>query len=211
MRYIFFLLIVAGSLISCNNTNSDKPADNPDSSQPERTVPASSRAALFAALKDLQATLESNDKNKVAALFSFPLTDSVMATHLDDSVFQKKYRDAGDQLTKQLFLEYYEPIVKYTNLDYITSLFKYLPIDSLGSSDEMEKYIKSKTNPCAEHYRIELDGDMVRLISGSVENDEYRASKLASEDESTGCEYSVVWMFRMEGSKLKFERYAAAG
>lgn len=212
MKYVLFLLIVAGSLVSCSNANNEKTADGADSAQPESTAPASSRAALLTALKDLHTTLATNDKNKIAELFTFPLTDSIMPIFLDDSVFSKKYVAAGDQLTKQLFFEYYDTIVKFTDLDHIGELFKYLPVESLGNSDEMEKNIGAKTEPCLRQYRIEVEGDRVRLITGTLENADYKAQKLsASEDTSAGCEYSAVWMFRLEGNKLKFERYAAAG
>lgn len=206
MKPLFLALFIAGFLISCNNAGTDKQADGADSTQNEEAP--SPRRALVDAVNELKATLQSNDKNRVAELFEFPIADTIMGVYLDDSVFMKIYRSSGDRLTKPVFLKYYDTISRVTNLADIIELFEHIPVDSLLYKDEFEKVIVNKKEPCALVYGIMVEGESVTFRFGTIRNINYDSP---NEDETDGCEYSSMWMFRFDGKKLRYERTAVAG
>lgn len=210
MRLNFLALLLAGFIFSCNNANNDKQADGVDSNQKAGTT---SPRTIADAINDLKTTLESNNRSNIADLFEFPMADTVMAVYLDDSVFKKSYRAAGDRLTKSLFLQYFDTISRSSNLSDIAEGFKYLPVDSLRYTNELFKEFKEKKEPCTRSYSIEVENDEVKITYATNPNDLFVVPKGSEDDDQfySGCEYASSWIFRFDGNKLKFVRQVAAG
>lgn len=209
MRLHFPALVLAVIIFSCNNANTDK-QNSADTTQNKTET----SRTISDAISELKTTLESNDRDKIAGLFTFPIPDTIMAVYLDDSVFKKNYTAAGDQLTKNMFLTYYDTIARYTNLRDIIVALKSLPVDSLRYLGKIETDISAKREPCVAFCSIEVNGNDVTLKYSTIANDEYVKPKGSSEDDESevaGCEYASFFMFVFDGNKLRFVRYAAAG
>lgn len=210
MRLFFLTLVLTGLIFSCNNASNDKQADGADSTQNAGTT---SPRTIADAINDLKTTLESKNRSNIADLFEFPMADTVMAVYLDDSVFKKSYRAAGDRLTKSLFLQYFDTISRSSNLSDITEGFKYLPVDSLRYTNKLIKEFKDKNEPCTRYYSIEVQNDEVRIVYGTNRNDLFTVPKGSEDDDRyfSGCEYGSFWLFRFDGNNLKFVQQVAAG
>lgn len=208
MKAIPLALVLAVFLFSCNN-GTDKQADGSNSAQTANT----GKRSINDALVDLKATLESRDPNKIAGLMDFPVPDTVMNVYLDDSAFQKEYKSWGEKLSRPLFLKYYDTISKFTYLDKITAIFKYIPLDSLKNRSEFTVPIETNAKePCAGNYRITIEGNEVTLTYGTNINPDYEGDvKGTDEVEDGGCEYALIWMFRFDGNSLRLLRQAEAG
>ena len=143
----------------------------------------------------------------------FPLEDTVMNIYLDDSMFQKSYQAAGSKLTRELFRKYYDTIYKFTYLDQVSQIFRHIPLDSLKSKNEVTKEYKDKNEPCTRYYTIHKEQDEVTLTYGTNSNIDYVDKKGKSPDHAdvAGCEYSVFWIFKFDGNKLRLVRQTAAG
>jgi hypothetical protein len=213
MRSISLALVLTAFLFSCNSSNNDRKADGPDSTQAADKGAEVSRT-MTDAVNDLKAILESNDKERIAALIDFPVADTVMGIYLDDSTFQETYKANGNKLTRSMFMNYFDPIQRHTYLDQITRVFEYVPIDSLRYTKELSREIKNKNEPCASHYHIAVEGDIVTLSYVLDDNDLYIKKGTKEEQEAfedAGCEYGVYWIFRFDGNKFRLVQYAAAG
>jgi hypothetical protein len=210
MRLHFLILILAVFIFSCNNAGNDKQAGGNDSTQNAGTA---NPRTVADAINDLKTILESKNRSNIADLFEFPIPDSIMFVYLDDSVFQKSYRAAGERLTKSLFLQYFDTISRYTNLSDITEGFKYLPVDSLRYTDSLTREFKDKKDPCTRFYSIEVANDLIRIGYGTHQNDLFIVPKGSKDDDRyfSGCEYDSFWLFRFDGNQLKFVARAAAG
>lgn len=211
MRSIFLVLISVALLFSCSNSSTEKQADDSDSAQSADDQKSGVRTVADA-VNDLRIILESGNKTEIAALFPWPLADSVMPVYLDDSVFKKNYTAAGDKLTQNMFIRYYDTISKFTNLADIIEGFKYLPVDSLKYKNELNKEFRDNKEPCTRYYNIRIEEEEVTLTYGTNFNNDYKDPKGKTDDEDvSGCEFASIWMFKFDGNKLKFYRYAAAG
>lgn len=202
MKPISLALLLAAFIISCDNTNTDKQAVTPDS-----TENTAAESPLASALADLRQTLESGDHANIANLIDFPLTDTEMNVAIDDSLFQHDYLAAGGKLTKPLFLKHFDKIAKFTYLDEITRVFKHVPLDSLVNTNEVRKEYREKDNPCMKYYSILAEDNNVTLGFGTNTNSDLDVK----DEDAAGCEYAVFWTFKLAGGKLKFVRQAAAG
>jgi hypothetical protein len=213
MRSISLALLVTAILFSCNSSDSDKKPDGSDSPNAVNPSGNTGPRTITDAILDLKTILESKNRNSIAELMDFPLEDTVMNVYIDDSVFQKSYKAAGNKLSKPLFMQYYDTISKFTYLDQVTEIFKLVPLDSLKYKNELTKEFKDKNEPCMKKYKIEVEQDIVRLVYGTDTNDEYVKKGIAQDEESedAGCEYSVFWIFRFDGNKLKLLHQGAAG
>lgn len=218
MKPILATLALAAMLFSCNNSASEKKAADADTSAnaTAATTTAEKYApspAVLNALNNLKAVLVTRNKSSIADLFEFPMAAAVFRPYIDDSTFSEKYQAAGELLTKNLFLEYYDKIAKYSNLEDIIYGLEVLNVDSLRHTNEISKIFATKNEPCAFVYTITVEDEKVEMRFSINPNTNYVPSKKATDEETddTGCEYSSVWEFMFDGQRLKFLHQAAAG
>jgi hypothetical protein len=176
MKPLLLGLIIAGFIFSCKNSKSDKKAEGSDLKD-STAAGTSPRRAMIIAINDLKAALESKDKNRIAGYFDFPIPDTVMSLYLDDSTFMEIYRSSGDQLTRKVFLEYYDTISRFTSLTDIMDLFEYVPVDSLLYKDDLEKEVVNKKEPCIPYHGISVEGESVTFRVGTYSNKDYESPK----------------------------------
>jgi hypothetical protein len=209
MKPISLPLVLIAFLFSCNNNGTDKQADGSDPGQAANSGKRTIQNAIF----DLKATLESRNPNKIADLMDFPVPDTVMNVYLDDSAFQKEYKSWGEKLSRPIFLKYYDTISKFTYLDKIAAIFKYIPLDSLQYTNELKKELTAGAKePCAGYYSIRLEDNIVTLTYGTNINPDYEGEiKGTDETEDGGCEYGLYYIFRFDGQRLRLIRQGEAG
>jgi hypothetical protein len=204
MRSIFAALAVLALLISCSNANNDKKAEDGDSAQNAGATHSEPRT-IINAIAGLRTILESKNKQEIAGLIDFPVPDTVLEVHLDDSAFQESYRAAGDKLTRAMFLDNFDKIARYTYLDKITDIFQYIPFDSLRYTNELEKRFADEKMPCSPYYSISREENLVTLFYGTHANSDYvkRGDPAETTMGEAGCEYGVFWVFKFDGNRLR--------
>ena len=72
--------------------------------------PETDRQVIVKELKIIKALIQSNDKNKIAALFDFPIPDSVCNTYIDNAAFETEYEKNDNKISKVMFIKYYKEI-----------------------------------------------------------------------------------------------------
>lgn len=217
MRKTLIFLTVCGLLLSCNQSNRTKVASDTTivTQQTDTAASKTERQILIEELKRLQALFATMEKQKIADLFPFPLSNETVGIYIDDSTFNEEYEKNGNKATKTMFIQYYGDISKSLQIDQVNQLFKKLNIDHLLQEDSLEHEAIIKAEPCYHYYRAEIDKDLVTLTVGTNSNKNYK-SKSISEDEipensSEMCEHMLWWVFRFDGKQLHFKEISGAG
>lgn len=205
-------LIIATALVllvACNNND----ASTKKSVQPTTVTPA--RNILIAELKKLQRAVASNNKEKIADIFPFPLPEEALSIYTDDTTYYNKLKLNGGTITRQMFLKYFKEVSENIWLDQMNNLFKCINLDSLVYKDILEKEAYIETEPCYYSYQAEIIEDSIILSLAMNSNKSYKSSKQNTEDDipenaSEICEHVIWWIFRFDGTKLHFKRITGA-
>jgi hypothetical protein len=213
MRKIVIILIAFVILVSCNNSQKTNTASNIQVS--EQISDTTKRQKLILELKKLRQTIASNDKEKIAEIFEFPLSDEFFSIYVDDNSFNEQSKSNGNRTTRTMFLQNYEAIAESIWIDPLKNLFHYISIDSLEHKDKLEYEAYSKTEPCFYSYQIELNNDMVTLRMNMNSNRSYQSKTISEEDipenSSEICEHNFWWIFKFDGNKLHLDSISGAG
>src|SRR4051794_6124819 len=111
MRQTLILLTFFGLLVSCNNTNTTKVStDTTLKQQSDTTSIKTARHILIDEIKQLQAVFASNDKEKIAELFSFPISNETVGIYIDDSTFNAQLDKNHNKVTRTMFIRFYRDI-----------------------------------------------------------------------------------------------------
>jgi hypothetical protein len=203
MRQLTIALAAVLISFSCNNSSDEKIVHTASTTQNVQASDENQR--LIDELKKMGMILSSGDKNKIAELFPFPITDSAFGIYLGDNL-QEDYKKNGNLITREMFLKHYSTFIQAQDLNGFRDIFKNLPLDSVTSKQPLFKERTIKGEPCIEFHKIEMRTDTVELQSGF--------SGLAdpnSSDADVGCEYNSIWYFRFDGKKLRYLFHAVAG
>ena len=102
------------------------------------TATKNDRQILVEELKRLQAVLASDDKEKIADLFGFPVYNETIGIYIDDSSFNAQLDKNGKKVTRPMFIRSYREVAESLQIDQVRRLFKKLNIDSLLLKDTLE-------------------------------------------------------------------------
>lgn len=214
MRYTFFILTVSAILAACNSSDRTNSASGTKAVEQHLDKSKASRQILIAELKKLQQIIASNNKEKIAEIFPFPLSDTAFSIYIEDSTYNEQFKRNGNSTTKAMFLQHYNKIAASIFVDQVNSLFRHLKLASLLYKDSLQHDAYIKTEPCFYSYKIEVVKDEVTLRMDMNSNQNYK-SKKASEDEidenaSEICEHNFWWIFKFDGRKLHLTNISGA-
>ncbi len=213
MRQTLILLISVLTLIACNNSDTTRSTTNNQTEQQADTN-KSTRNILIEELKKLQKAVASNDKEKIADIFQFPLSDTAFSIYIDDSTYNELFKTNDSKTTKKMFLQFFKEISSSIQLDQINNLFKHIKVDSLLHKNILQYDAYIKTEPCYYSYKIEVIKDNVTLRMDMASNQNYKSKKTSPEDipenSSEFCEHNFWWIFRFDGHKLSLTNISGA-
>jgi hypothetical protein len=217
MRQIVIFLTVCGLLLSCNQSDRTKVASDTTTAtkQIDTAATKTERQILIEELKRLQSLFATNNKQKIADLFPFPLSNETVGIYIDDSTFNEQYEKNGNKTTRGMFLRHYREISESLQVDQLNQLFKKFNIDDLLQKDTLEHEAIIKAEPCYHYYEVKIEKNIVTLTVGTNSNKDYK-SKNVSEDEipensSEICEHVLWWVFRFDGKQLHLKGLSGAG
>ncbi|HEV2353415.1 MAG TPA: hypothetical protein VGR89_04185 [Puia sp.] len=143
---------------------------------PDSTAPG--RPSLIAQLKGIHRLLATGDKHMIAQLFSYPVPDSVGNIYAEDTAFRTELARNGGNMTREMFLRYFDSISPALQFDQFNRAFELLNVDSLARRDTLETEDDTTNEPCTYFYRIRVDGDTLVSITYGVSsvNPDYSAS-----------------------------------
>jgi hypothetical protein len=207
MKQIIFVLTALITLIACNNRNDTKVKGRQTEQAIDSAKNKLDRNVLIEELKKLRRIIASNNKEKIAGIFEFPIVDTIFGGYVDDTTYYKQFKLNGDRTTKTMFLQHFKEISISMEFDQVNNLFKKIKnVDKLLHKDTLEEDTYIKSEPCFYSYSIEVDRNMVALRMDMQSNSDYK-SKKASEDgipenSSEFCEHTFWWKFKFDGKKL---------
>lgn len=215
MKQVIILVLII--LVACNNSDTTKDTSKTQKEEQytDTTKNKSERQTLIEELKRLQQIIASNDKEKIADIFKFPLSGTAFSIYIDDSVFQKQFKANANKTTKTMFLQYFKQICNDIWLEQLDNLLQLTHIDSLLYKDTLEYKAYIKYEPCFYSYQIEIVKNGVILRMNMNSNKNYK-NKNSSENDipknsSEICEHSLWWVFGFDGEKLHFQNISGAG
>lgn len=214
MRQTFFILTLSAMLVACNNSDTTNPTSDTQVVEQQTDTSKSARQILIEELKKLRQTIASNDKEKIAEIFTFPLSNTAFSIYIDDSTYYKQFKLNGNTTTKTMFLQDYKEISASILVDQVNNLFRHITIDSLLHKDTLEHAAYIKTEPCFYSYKIEVIKDEVTLRMDMNSNKNYKSKKLSKDDmpenSSEICEHNFWWVFKFDGKKLHLTNISGA-
>lgn len=212
MRKTVIILTTFVILVSCNDSKKTKITS--DSQVSEQISDTTKRQTLIVQLKKLRQTIASNDKEKIANIFEFPLSDESFGIYVDDYSFNEQFKSNGNRTTRAMFLKHYKAISESIWLDQLKNLFHNISIDSIEYKDTLKYDDYVKTEPCFYSYQIELDKDIVTLRMNMNSNRNYQSKTLSEdnipENSSEICEHNFWWIFKFNGNKLHLKSVSGA-
>ena len=217
MREILVILIFSFSLFGCNNIDTNKTTNNEQVTKQyiDTTQNNSKRQILIAELKKLQQIIASNDKEKIAGIFPFPLSDTAFSIFIDDSSYNEQFAANGNKTTQVMFLQHFKEISESVWVDQVNILFKNISVDSLLFKDRLEFDDYIKTEPCFYSYKIEVVESVVTLRMDMQSNRQYKSTtnlkNQTPENSSEICEHNFWWVFKFDGKKLRLTDISGAG
>lgn len=216
MRQYPIILISLVLLLSCGTHDTSKVlSDTTNKQQNEIKTIKTERQILIEELKRLQAVLATNDKEKIATIFSLPAPNEAIGIYIDDSSFNAQLNKNNNLVTRPMFINFYQDISENLQINQINQLFKKISIDNLLVNNNLEHEAIMKTEPCYYFYSIKVENNLVTLTVGTNSNKNFK-SKNISEDEipendSSICEHVLWWIFRFDGNRLQFKEISGAG
>lgn len=215
MTQTFIVLGVLITLIACNNPETSKLKSRQVEKRPASTTKNKfNRKVLIEKLKGLHQIVASKNKEEIAGIFEFPLSDTSFSIYIDDTTYYGKFIANGNRITKAMFLQYFKDISISIWLDQISNLFQNINVDNLLHKDTLthEAYIKNA--PCFYSYKIVVDNNTVTLRMDMNSNQKYKSKKSSEgdipENSSEICEHDFWWIFRFDGKNLHLESISGA-
>src|SRR5690242_832347 len=216
MRHTFIILTVLVMLVACSNSGMTKDTANTEVTEhfTDTTQNNRKRQILIKELKELNQTIASNDKERIANIFPFPLSDSAFSIYVDDTIYYQQFKANGNQISKPMFLQYFKEIAAGILADEVKNLFKHINVDSLLYKDTLKYNAYSKAEPCYYSYEIDVMKNSVTLRMDMNSNTDYQSNQLSEdgipENSSEICEHAFWWIFKFDGQKLNLEGISGA-
>lgn len=204
------------TIFSCKNSDTSKVlSDTTAKQQTDTTETKSERQILIEELKRLQGVFASNDKEKIADLFKFPISNETVGIYIDDSTFNAQLDKNGNKVSRAMFIRFYRDISEGLQIDQVNQLFRRLNIDNLLQRDTLNHEAIIKSEPCFHYYGVTVENNLVTLTLGLNSNRDY-VSKNVSEEEvpendSSVCEHVLWWTFTFDRKRLQFKEITGAG
>ena len=197
-------------LLSCNDGNKAKPDT---ATLKEEVAGNADRKLVVEELVKLKAILASGDKEKIAGVFNFPLSDSIQI-YTESEAYQKELKENGDKVTRKLFLKYFQEIANDIQVEQINELFKHINTAGLLKQDKLHYENIVAAEPCYSFYSIEIKNTRVTLSVGSGSNENFKSKATGDEvpeNSSEFCESVLWWVFKFEDSRLELVNINGAG
>jgi hypothetical protein len=217
MRQNIIFLTVFGLLFSCNLSEKKMPdRDSTTLNQQNDTIATKSeRQIIIEELKRLQSVFASNDKEKIADIFSFPILNETVGIYIDNSIFNEQLEKNSNKVTRSMFISFYRDITESLQIDQINQLFKKLDVENLLNKDNLEYEAIIKTEPCYHFYEVKIENKLVTLTVGTNSNKDYKSKSVSEDDipenDSSICEHVLWWVFTFDGKQLHFKEISGAG
>lgn len=206
-----------GLLLSCSNVDTAKVLSDSTTVKQQINTPESKaqRQIIIEELKRLQVVVSSKNREQIAGIFEFPISDTTIKIYIDDSSFNAELERNGNRTTKTMFLSFFPQISESLQIEELNQLFKTIRLDSLEQKDILEREVLINTEPCYKYYSVEVQDNIVTLTTGQGVNHNFISSK-ASKDEvpensSEFCESVLWWVFKFDGKRLQFIKLHGAG
>jgi hypothetical protein len=207
MKQTILVLTVLITSIACNNPDTAKVKARQTEQSIHSTENKLDRNVLIEELKKLHGTIATNNKEKIAGIFEFPIVDTIFSGYVDDSSYYEQFKSNGDQTTKTMFLQHFKEISISMQFDQVNNLFKKINnVDKLLRKDTLREDTYIASEPCFYTYSIEVNKDMVVLRMDMQSNSNYKSKKASDDDipenSSEFCEHSFWWKLKFDGRKL---------
>ena len=216
MKKTFIILTILVGLISCNNSNNVNVSSEVQMAKEETKTDSNNanQKMLITELKRLHFAISTNDKEKIADIFEFPLSRKSLSFYVDDKSFYEQFKSNGNKITRAMFLEHYNAISESIWLEQLKNLFQFISIDSVEHKKTLEYEDYIETEPYFYSYQIELNKDIVTLRMKMKSNKNYKSKILSEnnipENSSDICEHDLWWIFKFDGKKLHLESISGA-
>jgi hypothetical protein len=216
MKETIFVLTVLITLGACNNPDTAKVKGRQTEQATDSAKSKFDRNVLIEELKKLHRIIASNNKEKIAGIFEFPIVDTIFSDYVDDSTYYDQFKANGDRTTKTMFLQHFKEISISMQFDQVNNLFKKISnIDKLLHKDTLERDTYIESEPCFYSYSIEVDRNVVALRMNMQSNSNYKSRKTSEDDipenSSEFCEHAFWWKFKFDGKKLHVVNISGAG
>jgi hypothetical protein len=217
MKKHLIMMTAVGLLFSCNSADPTKISnDTTLLKQPhDATASEFKRQRLIDELERLQIVFASKEKARIADIFQFPLSDTMIDVYIADSLFNEQFRSNGGMITRAMFVRSFPQISESLQIDELNQLFTIIDVQSLLKKDTAEREVWIKTDPCTKFYGIEIVDNIVTLRTGQGVNRSFVTSPTSEDDVSKNssefCEHVLWWVFRFDGKHLHFIKQHGAG
>ncbi|MBX3257843.1 MAG: hypothetical protein KF862_27180 [Chitinophagaceae bacterium] len=214
MKHTFLFFIAFIALVACNNSDPTKSTSDIETGK-EFDTERTARQTLIGELKKLQQVVASKNKEKIADIFQFPLSDTAYSIYVDNENYYEQFKNNGNKTTKAMFLSYFKDISESIWLDQLNNLFQSIKVDSLLHHDKLNHDDYLKTQPCYYSYQIEIDKSTVTLSMSMNSNKDYKSKNISEyeipENSSEICEHAFWWTFIFDGKELTLKGFTGAG
>ncbi|WP_461789227.1 hypothetical protein [Pedobacter sp.] len=122
MRHSLIFLTIIGLLYSCNQSDKktvvhDKAAQ---AQHNDTAVTSAERKIIIKELKRLQVIFTAIDKEKVADIFGFPISEENLGIYIDNSSFNENLKKNSNKITRSMFISSYYDISESLQIDQIS-------------------------------------------------------------------------------------------
>lgn len=217
MRPFFVIATALGLLVSCNNADTTKISSSSTIAnlQGDTISGKTRRQLIIEELKRMQAAVASEDKERIADIFQFPLPEASIGIYIDDSAYHAQLEANENMITRTMFLRFFPQISESLQVNELNQLFNNIRLANLEHKDTLASEVHIKQEPCYKFYGIEVQGDTVTLSTGQGVNQQFKTSKTSGdevpENSSEFCESILWWNFRFDGKRLNFIKQYGAG
>jgi hypothetical protein len=159
------------------------------------------RDSIVTELQILKSAVLKNDKEKVAKLFSFPITNTELKSKIE---FYGEKEIKISALDKKAFEKYYSRIITAQLINF----FKILDINSLKRTNKITNSFIPKTIKDKNKYTFELiiEKNTIKLHWNANPRDDIKMK-----EEEMPFEHSEEWHLKFLNGKLKFNNFFIAG
>jgi len=216
MKSAFYAILLLTIIVACNQ--SEKQASAQDTThQPGKKMMEDNvqRIKLIKALDEIRMRIISGDKMQVASVFTFPISTASFALYTEDSLLNARIESDNGNVSKTLFLGYYDKISESFQVDEVKELFRQLDINELNGQNIVKKELIQQSKPCYPFYAIEIEDNKVKLTMGGSVNRNFdvksASAEAIEENSSEYCEHVLWWVFKFDGSGLVLTEIYGAG
>ncbi|MEJ7913165.1 MAG: hypothetical protein WKF70_08425 [Chitinophagaceae bacterium] len=215
MRLTLILLTSLIVLHSCSDDVTDRIVDNSSIGvQKIETPNKAKRRLIIQELKTLQAVFSSQDKERIADVFLFPLAATKLEVLIDDSSYSRQLEKNGNKIPRSIFIDFYSQLHANLQLPEINEIFRFIDPQGLLQKDTVKIDLPAQNEPCYKYYSINIEEDVATLAFGNNSNRDYKSTKVTTdlgEDPDEYCEYASFRVFQFKNKKLLFVKHSAAG